>query len=476
MKSCILKLLFLSGLILSLGTAIGSAQRSPYEEGHDDEFFVQLDSFVVYGGEIDVIDGLTGGKYRSGNKVVRTFYNNMPKIMGGFHRMLLAYESANIDFRIKDWEAHAEELAELAASFGIRGFRVDVKKIFNKEITIYSRLRSKPFFHLDELVVWELDALEPGALPDNRFAKNIRFDSETETWRRRALTHWVVDIENARNPYTCNKVQGLDLDSQKGFHELDIGLPGNMRTNYFKDVKLSYPIIVDRRLNSEEQIDYLQRTFIKNLRHLYDPFSWVTRRYERFNLGFARELRDDLSQRGYKVKNRQWFDRVMSSFLNDVITVRRHGYQSIYRDIATRVVHRGYDNQLGVALDLLNWQSGEERVAEGNPPADRWNPVKTGNGFESPAGARFILLDAYLRSGDKLVDALRQELKSQKKREDAIVVFKRAIEKASGVPADRYIDLAFSEQETLMSDFIEQADQKRRAAFEESQLELNLGK
>ena len=125
MKKCILKILFVCGLAAMLDIAIATAQRSPFEEGGEAEFFVQLDSYMVYGGEIKVIDGLTGNDYTSGNEVVRTFYKNMPKIMGGFHKMLLAYESANIQFRIEDNKAHAKALSELAASFGIKRFVVD---------------------------------------------------------------------------------------------------------------------------------------------------------------------------------------------------------------------------------------------------------------------------------------------------------------------------------------------------------------
>jgi hypothetical protein len=443
---------------------MASAQRSPYENGYEDAFFVQLEAYAKYGGEIKVIDGLTGREYHSSNEVVKSFYNRLPKIMGGFHNMLLAYESKNIDFRIGDGQEHEKELSALAATFGIKGFRIDRSQFLNKEKTIYSRLRSKPFFHIDELIVWDLRDLDPLDLPDNKYAENIRYDSESKTWHRCALTHWIVDISGARNPYTCNKFQGLDLDTQSGFHELDIGLPGGMQTSYFKDVKLSYPIFIDRNTDPVEQVDYLQRSFIENLRHLYDPFSWVTRRYERFQIGFASSLREDLSERSYKVKNRQWFDPVFATFLNDVITVKRHGYESIYREIAIRSINETYDNQLGLELDLLNWNSKETRVVEGTSPAKGWNPVGPSIKFEMPVGARFILLDAYLRNGDKLVETLREELKAQNKKEDAIPLFKRALEKTSGIPIDKYIKLAFAEQRKLVAKFQKEAKENSSSA------------
>ncbi|MEM9158538.1 MAG: hypothetical protein AAGB46_05765 [Verrucomicrobiota bacterium] len=62
-------------LLISLASgALLFAQRSPFEEGNDDDFFIMLDSFAKYGGDIKVIDGLTGNNYTSANEVVMEFH------------------------------------------------------------------------------------------------------------------------------------------------------------------------------------------------------------------------------------------------------------------------------------------------------------------------------------------------------------------------------------------------------------------
>ncbi|MBK1875872.1 hypothetical protein [Pelagicoccus mobilis] len=458
-------------LLVSVTTLQG--QRSPYEEGHDVEFFVMLDGFTKYGGDIKVIDGMTGEEYTKSNTVVSDFHYQMPQILGGFHDMLLAYESKTIAFHLKDGEEHAKQLIDLAASFGIKGFKVDVMKKLNKEVTIYNRLRNKPFFHVDELIVWDRDTLNREGEPDNKYAEHIRFDEEDGEWHRRVKTHWEVDIK--RWDYEVHKYQGLDLDTQKGFHESG-GLPGNMRTDYFNDVRLSYPIILDSRALPDDQVDYLRRSYIKNLRHLYDPYSWVSKRHERFELGFASLLRQEMSLRSFKVKNRKWFDAVLASFLNDIVSVNRYGHERVYNDIVTRSVFRSYRNQLGVGLDLLNWEESELREPKGNPPSEDANPVWDGVRFNSSWGARLILLDLYLRKGDELVDALRVELKAKKKKEDVVSMFKRVITDVSGMPANRYIELAFVEQRNLMALFVDKIQsekQKAEAPLERSWLHEN---
>ncbi|MEM9160191.1 MAG: hypothetical protein AAGB46_14195, partial [Verrucomicrobiota bacterium] len=392
--------------------------------------------------------------------------SSMPKIMGGFHNMLLAYEAKNIKFRFEDGLAHAKELKKMADSFGIKGFYLNEDTFLGKERSIFSRLHKSPFYHLDELVVWELEHLEKE--PDNKYAKHIHFEPETDTWRRRVVIQWNVVSNHGNQTRRSEKLQGLDLDTQFGFHESTV-LHGRVHPNDFKDLKISYPIFIDRKKSSEEQIDYLQRAFVKNLRHIYDPFSWGARRDTRFQTGLARELRHHLSERGYKVTNREWFDPVISNFLNDVVYIQRHGYQSLYAAIARRATIVRYQNQLGDDIDLLNWEPEENRKVRGSRGKPR-NPVGRRLNFETANGARYILLDAYLRNGDKFLDGLRTELLALKKKEDPIPLFKKAIADVTGIPAEKYIELATVEQRKLLAQYQQKIlEQKEALASNSSQ-------
>ena len=48
--------------------------------------FVELEAYVKYGGNIDVIDGMTGQKYTRDNPVVKAIHSNLPKSWVGFTR------------------------------------------------------------------------------------------------------------------------------------------------------------------------------------------------------------------------------------------------------------------------------------------------------------------------------------------------------------------------------------------------------
>ena len=57
-----------------------------------------------------------------------------------------------------------------------------------------------------------------------------------------------------------------------------------------------------------------------------------------------------------------------------------------------------------------------------------------------------MLLDAFLRYGDKFVDALRHELTSSKKRVIGKGIVENVIAEVSGVPAEKYISAAIKAQ------------------------------
>ena len=65
------------------------------------------------------------------------------------------------------------------------------------------------------------------------------------------------------------------------------------------------------------------------------------------------------------------------------------------------------------------------------------------------------MLDAYLRYGDKLIDALREKLTSLKKSEDGKELIQKVIAEVSNVPAEKYIPAAIKAQKTGLEQFRE---------------------
>ena len=61
-------------------------------------------------------------------------------------------------------------------------------------------------------------------------------------------------------------------------------------------------------------------------------------------------------------------------------------------------------------------------------------------------GARFIVLDAYMRYPDKFVDALRKNLSNQSFKISGQELFQRTIKEVSGVPFDIYEKKAIAAQ------------------------------
>ncbi|MCZ6671550.1 MAG: hypothetical protein O7C75_01285 [Verrucomicrobia bacterium] len=154
----------------------------------------ELKPFVVYEAEIDIIDGFTGEKYEGNNDVVLDFADTFNRILLGFHKKLLVYEIRHLNFRLEDGREFVKELAELADSFGIRNFKVNHDNWLRREIAIVQRLNQDPFFKIEALVAWDLDQLERSAwtLPDNKYARDIRFNEEKGIWERRVTTEWKV--------------------------------------------------------------------------------------------------------------------------------------------------------------------------------------------------------------------------------------------------------------------------------------------
>ena len=407
--------------------------------GNDSGFLIELEAYAKYGGDIDVIDGMTGREYHRANDVVKTVNTNFPKIMGGLHTMLLVLELKHMEHQMTIGIEHTKRLGELAAAFGIKNFKVEDESWFLKERRILARLREKPFFQIKELVVWHEEELSEIALRGNERGKNIRFSPDTLSWERRVLTEWEVNVRTRNRFRRINKWQGLNLDTNHGFH-ISEGLPSNINPSSFKEVKVFYPIIVSSERDAQEQIDLLQQQIVKNLSYLYDPFSWAAKRTTRFRGRIPGTLHKHLQDRSYRVKDRDWFDPTICNFLNDVVALQMYGLKEIYDFYVVQRFESGR-NLLGEEMDPLNWHPGEERETH----QARKNP-KVRLNFNSPSGARFAMLDAYLRYGDEFLEILRIQLTGLKEKAVGRDIVEQVISAVSGVPAESYIKAALKAQ------------------------------
>jgi hypothetical protein len=437
-------------LILSIPTAVRSQSAlSEAGVGDDSNFLIELEAYAKYGGDIDVIDGITGKRYHRANDVVKAINASFPKIMGGLHTMLLVLELKHMEVQMTKGIEHTKKLGDLADSFGVKRFMVEDDSWFLKERRILARLRKEPFFQIKELVVWHRDELSSIGLRGNERAKNLLFNPETLDWERRVLTEWEVNIRTRKSFRRVNKWQGLNLDTNRGFHISD-SLPTSISTSSFREVKVSYPIIVYSDRDEQEQIDHLQRMIVKNMSYLYDPFSWGAKRATRFRGRIAGELLKHMEDRSYRVTDREWFDSTICNFLNDVIALEIYGLMEIY-DFYVVKRFESSRNLMGEEMDALNWNPGEEREFS----KKRTNP-KLRFDFNNPTGARFAMLDAYLRYGDVFLDNLRLRLTSLKIKEAGRGIIEESISEVSGVPAKTYIKAALKAQADGIMRFHEQ--------------------
>ena len=405
---------------------------------------IQLAPFVVFAGDPTLIDGLTGRQYRGADPVVRGFNATFKQLLVGFHEKLLRYEIQHMNLRTKAGDVMEAELKAMTESFGIKNFKADRSQWLKRERSILHRLNTKPFFRIDALVVWDLDRLNEmlPEMPKGKYAKNIRYNEETKTWERRVLTKWNVNYYHV-NYETGNgwdvrvtKEDGLNLDTNKGFHSIFRGLTEQVPPGAFQDVEISYPMFYTRKKPVEEQITYLQETYVSNLFHIYDPFTWIARRNNRFRGGFPNELRERVEKKRFRIDDRSWFNKVFVTFLNDIAQVKALGVNEIY-EIQAIQRWQNSESVLGEGLDLLNWRKGENRKGEdANPNAKVWI------NFDNPGGARFIVLDAYMRYSDRFLDAVRTRVLNAKSGVSGQALFKEAIEEVSGVPFEKYYPAA----------------------------------
>ncbi len=444
--------LIAAGLILGRLVMFESASLQAQEGQTGEGEVVTMEAFNVtaYGGQIKIVDGFTGKEYRGDNTLVFDFAESFNTLLIGFHKRLVLDEVKHMRYRLDLGTRFENEMNALCRAFEFQAFELDRSTWLSRERSIVTRLIREPFFRIQALVVWDLDKLNPMApgKPRNKYAADIRYNPDSKTWERRILTDWSVTF--VRNPNRVNgvfqtsKQQGLNLDTLAGFHFIDVGLPGDVPPHAFRDVKLTYPIFFSEADVGAEALRRLQEKLIADLFFIYDPFSWVARRDTRFRGGFVREIREHVERQSLYVNDRKEFDGVLAQFLSDVVTIKTQGADEIYSLQMLQKRLGESPNWLGVQLDLLNWNPGEKRKARDQPES----VMQLGAG--NPRGLRYVMIDAYQRFGDTLVDQIRAQLlarKSTREKTSGREMLQAIISELSGMPYGEFAKRAIRVQQ-----------------------------
>lgn len=442
-------------IFLALGLVLAASLPLPAQEAAGEEV-VKMEAFNVtaYNGKIPIIDGFTGKDYTGENDVVFSFAKSFNKLLLGYHKKLVRDEVKHLQFRIKLGKEFEREFGQLSASFGFDKFALDNATWLRRERAIITRLIKEPFFQIKALVAWDLDRLTKMApqKPDSKYASDIRYNATTATWERRITDRWDVAFLNNSNKFgnafTTEKTQGFNLDTQKGFHFIERGLPVNVPSTAFREVKLTYPIFYSDQHAGAEELRYLQETFIANLYYIYDPFSWVARRDTRFRGGFIQDCLEHIKAQRIYIDDRDWFDAVFSRFLSDIVTIKLQGAEEIYslHMLSKRLSES--PRTLGVGLDLLNWNKGEKREAPDKPEAEAHISPTSRDGF------RFVLIDAYQRLGDPFVEKIRTRLLAQKEQRKSIhgqTLLTQTIAELAAMPYEDFARRAVTTQEAQLA-------------------------
>lgn len=445
-------------LCLSLSLSFALPLTSPAQAPDDEDLnLIELEGFEVFSNSVKVIDGITGEEYAGKHPVALGFRRDFDTLLLSYHKRLLLSEYKKLQTHIKSAEPLKERLHGLLESFGFEGkIRLERPRL-TREMAIFNRMMRDPFFKIEELVVWDLNGLRinDNTLPNNKYARHIRFNEETQKWERRVIAKWKVTYSRRPQSDRVNifhtfKEQGLNLDSNKGFHLIDVGLPADVPPHAFSQVDLQYPIFVDTVGDVDAQVRELSRDFIENLYYIYDPFSWVARGNTRFHYGYPREMQQILKAQRIEVTDPQWFERVLANFLNDIALLEHWSPDVIYaKQMAS--ASRKNRNVLGEDLDLLNWQKKEKRKVNFDPTVPNRVPHIS---FDSPGNARYVLLDAYRRYGDKFVEAMRKRVLAIEEKVEGKQLVREALEEASGVPAEKYIPAAIRAQKAELKRFL----------------------
>jgi len=444
-------------IILVLGLALMVALTLRAQEPAAGDEVIKMEAFNVtaYNGKIPIVDGFTGKDYTGDNDVVFNFALSFNKLLLGYHKKLVLDEVKHLQFRIKLGKEFEREMGQLALSFGFGGFTLDDSTWLRRERAIITRLIREPFFKIKALIAWDLDRLNKIApkKPESKYAADIHYDAGAGRWERRITDRWDVSffnraIGNRGNSFTTDKTQGLNLDTQRGFHFIERGLPLQVPSTAFQEVKLTYPIFYSDQAAGEKEGRYLQETFIANLYYIYDPFSWVARRDTRFRGGFGQDCLEHIKAQRITVDDRDWFDAVLARFLSDVITIKLQGAGEIY---ALHMLSKRLGESpraLGLGLDLLNWNKGEKREAMDKPEAEARISLT------SPGGFRFVMIDAYQRLGEPFTAKIRSRLLAQKEARRSIngrAMLTQVIAELSGVPYEEFAQRAKITQEAHLA-------------------------
>lgn len=444
-------------LLVALGLALLVAATLRAQEPAAGDEVVKMEAFNVtaYNGKIPIIDGFTGKDYTGENDVVFNFALSFNKLLLGYHKKLVLDEVKHLQFRIKLGKEFEREMGQLAGSFGFGGFTLDDSTWLRRERAIITRLIREPFFKIKALIAWDLDRLNKIApkKPDSKYAADIRYDAEAGRWERRITDRWDVSffngaIGNRGNSFTTDKTQGLNLDTQRGFHFIERGLPLQVPSTAFQEVRLTYPIFYSAQSVGEKELRYLQETFIANLYFIYDPFSWVARRDTRFRGGFVNDCLEHIQAQRIAVGDRDWFDAVFARFLSDVVTIKLQGVEEIH---ALHMLNKRLGESpraLGLGLDLLNWNKGEKREAMDRPEAEARISLTSAGGF------RFVLVDAYQRLGEPFIATLRSRLLAQKAARSPIpgrTMLTQVIAELSGMSYEEFAQRARVTQEAHLA-------------------------
>lgn len=420
------------------------------------EEVITMEPFNVtaYDGKIPVLDGFTGKDFSGDNDVVWNFARSFNKLLLGHHKKLVLDEIEHMRFRLRLGKEFEREMGKLTAAFGFGPFALDDATWLRRERAIITRLIREPFFKIKSLVAWDLDRLNTIApnKPETKYASDIHFNRDAGKWERRITDRWDVfffnNPNNPRSSFTTEKTQGLNLDTQRGFHFIERGLPVNVIPSAFKEVALTYPIFYSDRQAGEKELTYLQGTFLANLQHIYDPFSWVARRDTRFRGGYINDCVDYIRNQRIYVDDRSWFDPVLARFLSDVITIKLQGAGEIYSLHMLNKRLGECPRALGAGLELLNWNKGERREAPDQPEAEaRISPA-------SPAGFRYMMIEAYQRWSGSLLEKIHSRLLAQKQERKKIngqAMLTSIIEELSGQPYAEFAQLAKVSQESQLA-------------------------
>lgn len=420
-----------------------------------DPHIIEMAPFVVYGGLIDTIDGFTEEDYHEDDPVVLGFREEFNNLLLGFHRKLLIDEHKHMTKTVQVEAAFHADLNSLGQSFGAK--RVDRhKNVFIREKSITNRLVKDPFFIIDSLIVWDADRLEryKDRRPDSKYSKNIRYNQETEKWERRVTTEWDVFFTRSNGGTSWSrKEQGLNLDTNKGFHLVEKGLSEDVPPHAFEKVNLTYPIFVNSFEPADVQITRLQKSLVANLYQIYDPYSWVARRSTRLRVRakYQGGFKQVVKKSRLPITDRNWFDGVLSHLILDIVTIKHVGVQELYDyEMLMKIPIR--ENILGVGFDLLNWNPGEERSIEYDPDVNNQVWVN----FNNANGARWVLIDAYRRYGIQVLNLIRDELNSLASKNQTMsgkTLVKKVLSTVAGTDANKYIKLAEKAQKQELEKF-----------------------